>query len=202
MDSLAGLFGEYGLPMVFAAVFLEQLGPPVPSGPLLIVAGALASDGQVSWPSIAGVTWLACMLGNVLLYIVGRRYGREAMSALCRLSVSPNSRADKTEISFERWGPALLIVAALIPGARTLAPSLAGADKLRPVVFLIYSALGAALWTGLYLAIGLVFHSQIREVLIFLERSGKIALVLVAAAIVAYLIVKWWRRRRSVETSG
>jgi membrane protein DedA with SNARE-associated domain len=103
---------------------------------------------------------------------------------------------------FERWGPGLLIVAELIPGVRTLAPTLAGADKLRPVVFLIYSALGAALWTGLYVSIGLVFHSQIREVLAFLERSGKIAIVLVAAAIAAYLIVKWWRRRRSVKASA
>ena len=202
MDALAGLFGEYGLPLVFAAVFLEQLGPPIPSGPLLIVAGALASDGQVSWPSITGVSWLACMLGNVALYIVGRRYGRQAMGALCRFSMAPNSRANKTEMRFERLGPGLLIVAELIPGVRTLAPTLAVADKLRPVVFLIYSALGAALWTGLYVSIGLVFHSQIREVLAFLERSGKIAIVLVAAAIAAYLIVKWWRRRRSVKASA
>lgn len=202
MDALAGLFSEYGLPLVFAAVFLEQLGPPIPSGPLLMVAGALASDGQVSWPSIVGASWLACMLGNVVLYIVGRRYGRQAMSALCRFSMAPNSRANKTEMRFERWGPGLLIVAELIPGVRTLAPTLAGADKLRPVVFLIYSALGAALWTGLYVSIGLVFHSQIREVLAFLERSGKIAIVLVAAVIAAYLIVKWWRRRRSVKASA
>jgi membrane protein DedA with SNARE-associated domain len=202
MDAFAALFQEYGLPFVFGAVFLEQIGPPIPSGPLLIVAGALANDGRVSLPSIAGVAWLACMLGDVALYVIGRRYGREAMNALCRFSMSPNSRMHKTDTRFERWGPALLIVAEFIPGARTLAPSVAGAERLSPALFLFYSALGAALWTALYLSIGLVFHTQIDRVLAFLERSGKIAIVAIAAAIAAYLIVKWWRRRRSVKTSG
>jgi membrane protein DedA with SNARE-associated domain len=201
MDLLAGLFADYGLPLVFAAVFIEQLGPPLPSGPLLIVAGALARDGQVSLVSIAGVAWIACMLGGIALFIVGRRYGREAMRALCRFSVAPNSRAGKAEKRFERWGPGLLIVAELVPGLRTLAPTLAGAERIRPVVFLFYSALGAAVWTVLYLSIGLVFHSQIKEVLAFLERSGKIALVLVAAIVALYVIIKWWRRRRSIESS-
>lgn len=41
-------FEAYGLLLVFGAVFLEQLGPPLPSGPLLIVAGALANEGRLS----------------------------------------------------------------------------------------------------------------------------------------------------------
>jgi membrane protein DedA with SNARE-associated domain len=201
MDALATLFAEYGLPLVFGAVFVEQLGPPIPSGPLLLVAGALAHDGRVSLPLIAGVAWIACMLGSIVLYIIGGRYGHEALDALCSFSMSPNTKANKTERRFERWGPAVLIVAALIPGVRTLAPSLAGAEKLRPATFLFYSALGAALWAALYLGIGLVFRSEIERILKFLERSGKVALVALAAAIAAYLIFKWWRRRRSLKMS-
>jgi membrane protein DedA with SNARE-associated domain len=202
MDVFAALFQEYGLPFVFGAVFLEQMGPPIPSGPLLIVAGALANDGRVSLPAIAGVAWFACMLGNVALYSIGRRYGKEAMNALCRFSMSPSSRMHKTDTRLQRWGPALLIVAQFIPGARTLAPTVAGAEKLSPSLFLFYSAIGAALWTALYLSIGLVFHEQIDRVLAFLERSGRIALVAAAAAVAAYLIFKWWRRRRSINASA
>jgi len=65
MDTLGRLFEEYGLPLVFGAVFLEQMGPPIPSGPLLIVAGALAKDGRVSVLSVAGIAWVACMLGKI-----------------------------------------------------------------------------------------------------------------------------------------
>ena len=201
MDLLGTLFEKYGLLLAFAAVLLEQLGPPLPSGPLLMVAGALATEGRVSAWSLAGVAWGASMLGKIALYVVGRRYGRRAMSALCRLAVTPNSKIDKTDRRFERWGAALLIFAEFIPGVRTLAPTLAGAEKLSPTSFLLYSAVGAALWTGLYLGIGLVFSEQIDEVLVLVERSGKVAVVVIVVAIV-YFVFRWWRRRRSLKAPG
>jgi len=197
MDKLAPLFDQHGLLLVFGAVFLEQLGPPLPSGPLLIVAGALANEARVSALSIAGAAWIAGMLGKVALYVVGGRYGRQAMGTLCRLAVTPDSSIGKTDRHFERWGGALLVFAEFVPGIRTLAPSLAGAEKLGPIPFLLYSALGAALWTALYLGIGLIFHQQIDRVLLLVEQSGKVAIVVIAAAIAIYFVVKWWRRRRS-----
>jgi membrane protein DedA with SNARE-associated domain len=202
MDILGTLFEEYGLFLVFGAVLLEQLGPPLPSGPLLIVAGALANEGRVAALSIASVAWVAGMLGKVALYVVGGRYGRRVMGALCRLAVTPNSSIGRTDRHFERWGGALLIFAEFIPGLRTLAPSLAGAERLSAIPFLLYSALGAALWTALYLGTGLVFRKQIDRTLALLEQSGKIAIVVVAAAIAVYFVVKWWRRRKSVKSAG
>jgi membrane protein DedA with SNARE-associated domain len=199
---LRTLFEAYGLVLVFGAVFLEQLGPPIPSGPLLIVAGALAKEGGVSALAIAGVAWLACMLGEVILYVVGGRYGREAMGTLCRFAVMPNSSIGKTDKHFERWGAALLILAEFIPGVRTLAPSMAGAEKLSPTSFLLYSALGAGLWTAFYVGIGLVFHEQIDRALALVEHYGKATIVVLALAIALYLAVRWWRRRRSVKGSA
>lgn len=202
MDYLRSLFEEYGLLLVFGAVLMEQTGPPLPSGPLLIVAGALVDAGPISAWSIAAVAWIASMLGKIALYVIGVRYGKRAMSALCRMAVTPNATMDKTDRRFERWGPALLIVAEFIPGVRTLAPSVAGAEKLSPMLFLLYSALGAALWTGLYLGIGLVFREQIDRALALVEKSGKIAIVVIAAAIAVYFVVRWWRRRSSAKASA
>jgi membrane protein DedA with SNARE-associated domain len=202
MATLGSLLEDYGLLLVFGAVFLEQIGPPLPSGPLLIVAGALANEARVSALSIAGIGWAAGMVGKVVLYVVGGRYGRQAMGALCRLAVTPNSSIGKTDRHFERWGPALLIIAEFIPGVRTLAPSVAGAEKLAPIPFLLYSALGSALWTALYLGIGLVFSKEIERVLVVVERSGKVAIVVIAVAIAVYFAVRWWRRRSSVKASG
>ncbi len=199
MDTLRILFEEYGLLLVFGAVFLEQVGPPLPSGPLLIIAGALANEGRLSaWP-VTAVAWGASMLGKVALYGVGSRYGRQAMHSLCRLAVTPNSSMEKADTHFERWGAPLLVVAEFIPGIRTLAPSLAGAEKVRHVPFLLYSALGAVLWTALYVGIGLVFREQIDRALAFIEQTGKIAVGLIAAAVAAYFAVKWWRRRTSAN---
>jgi|SRR5579862_535164 len=201
MDTLRTLFEEYGLLLVFGAVLVEQVGPPLPSGPLLIVAGALVKEGGLSaWP-VAAVAWGAGMLGKVALYLVGSRYGRQAMHSLCRLAVTPNSSMEKADTHFERWGAPLLVAAEFIPGIRTLAPSLAGAEKVRTLPFLFYSALGAALWTGLYVGIGLVFRQQIDRVLTVIEQTGKIAAGLTLVAVAAYFAGRWWRRRRSIKAS-
>jgi membrane protein DedA with SNARE-associated domain len=202
MDQLSALFDTYGLPLVFGSVFLEQMGPPIPSGPLLIVAGTLAKDGRVSLLTVAALAWVACMIGKIALYVAGGRYGRQAMDALCRFSISPDSRIRKTDRHFERWGASLLVVAEFIPGVRTLAPSLAGAEKVRLVPFLLYSGLGAALWTALYLGIGVLFRDQIDPVLVFLHQSGRIAIVAGGLAIAVYFLARWWRRRRSAKTVG
>jgi membrane protein DedA with SNARE-associated domain len=199
MDTLRTLFEQYGLLLVFGAVLVEQIGPPLPSGPLLIVAGALATEGRLSaWP-VAAMAWGAGMLGKVALYVVGGRYGRQVMQSLCRMAVTPDSSIAKTNGHFERWGAPLLVVAEFIPGVRTLAPSLAGAENVRTIPFLLYSALGAALWTALYVGIGLVFHEQIDRAVASIEQTGKIAAVVAATAVAAYFAVKWWRRRRSTK---
>jgi hypothetical protein len=150
MELLASLFEKYGLLLVFGAVFVEQVGPPLPSGPLLIIAGALAREGQVSTVAITAISWGASMLGKGILYVVGRRYGRQAMAAPCaawrwpRIPIQPAGRSAP-----ERWG-------AVLPDCRRVHSGHQNARALdsrrgghcRTPSFLFYSALGAALLDG------------------------------------------------------
>jgi membrane protein DedA with SNARE-associated domain len=42
---MVALISQYGLALIFANVFIQQLGMPIPALPTLIVAGALAAEG-------------------------------------------------------------------------------------------------------------------------------------------------------------
>ena len=68
------------------------------------------------------------------------------------------------------------------------------------MTFLTYSALGSALWVGLYLGIGLVFQKQIERVLALLEQFGRAAVAGIAIAIGVYFFARWLRRRMSLKT--
>ena len=48
MSALVLLLQKYGPLIVFANVLLEQAGVPVPAYPVLILAGALAANGELS----------------------------------------------------------------------------------------------------------------------------------------------------------
>ena len=85
------------------------------------------------------------------------------------------------------------------PGRENVGTIAGRGREIRTIPFLLYSALGAALWTALYVGIGLVFRKQIDRAVAFIEQTGKIAAILAVAAVAAYFAVKWWRRRRSTK---
>ena len=187
---------KYGLPLVFANVFLEQLGLPIPAVPTLIVAGALTVEKDVSVSQVLFVAVVASVLADSIWYALGRRLGLRVLKTLCRVSLSPDSCVRQTATAFERWGMPSLLVAKFIPGFATVAPPLAGAMVRRPMAFLFYDAGGALAWAGLAVVLGRVFHRAVDRALEFLAGFGTSALFVVAAALGFFIGLKWWQRRR------
>lgn len=190
------LLTQYGLLLVFLNVLIEQVGVPVPAVPTLIVASALAANGQLSLPGVVGVALLACLLGDLLWYEAGRRYGGGVMRILCRISLSPDSCVRQSELRFQRWRGGMLLVAKFIPGLSTVAPPLVGAMGLPRSTFVVLDGLGSLLWIAVAAVLGYAFASQIDALLTTLANAGTIALELLAGLLVLYIAVKWWQRQR------
>ncbi|HET7764664.1 MAG TPA: DedA family protein/thiosulfate sulfurtransferase GlpE [Burkholderiales bacterium] len=190
------LITQYGLALIFANVLLEQVGLPIPAIPTLIVAGALAVQGELSAWAIFGAAFLACMIGDLVWYLAGRRYGRRVMALLCRMSLSPDSCVRQTEVRFERWGGLTLVLSKFIPGLSTIAPPLAGAMRLGWPSFLLLNGLGVAIWAGSAIAAGMLLHSGINDLMLRLEGLGTLAIEAIGALLAAYVAAKWWERRR------
>jgi len=190
------LITEYGLALVFANVLLEQIGLPIPAVPALVVAGALAAEGELSPLAVFGVAFVACMIGDAVWYLAGRRYGRRVMKFLCRVSLSPDSCVRQTEFRFERWGKLTLVLSKFIPGLSTIAPPLAGAMRLGWPSFLLLNGLGVVIWAGAAIAAGMAFHTEINEFIVGLEGLGALAAEAIGVLLGGYIALKWWERRR------
>lgn len=190
------LLTQYGLLLVFLNVLIEQVGVPVPAVPTLIVASALAANGQLSLSGVVGVALLACLLGDLLWYEAGRRFGGGVMRVLCRISLSPDSCVRQSEIRFQRWRGGMLLVAKFVPGLSTVAPPLVGAMGLPRFTFVLLDGLGSLLWIAVAAVLGYAFASQIDALLSMLANAGTIALELLAALLMLYIAVKWWQRQR------
>jgi membrane protein DedA with SNARE-associated domain/rhodanese-related sulfurtransferase len=196
LQDIGPLIVQYGLALVFANVLLDQLGFPIPAIPALLVAGALAADGKLSTSGLFGVAVAATLIADSIWYAAGRRYGNRIMKTLCRVSLTPDYCVNQTQTLFERWGMNALLIANFIPGLATVAPPLAGATGVGWPRFLFYSALGAILWVGAGLGVGMVFKEQIERLLAWLDRMGTVAVTVVIVLCVAYVAYKWWERRR------
>jgi membrane protein DedA with SNARE-associated domain len=187
---------QYGLLVVFANVFLEQIGVPVPALPTLIVAGALAAQGRIDLGALLAVSLAASILADTVWFFLGRWQGHRVLRTVCLLSLSPDSCVRGTEDLFERAGMPSLTYAKFIPGYNTIAPPLAGAMGKSLASFVFWDGLGSLLWLGSGVAVGFVFHHAVGEVLQYLETLGYWAAGVLAVGLALVILVKWWQRRR------
>jgi membrane protein DedA with SNARE-associated domain/rhodanese-related sulfurtransferase len=193
---LIASFGDFGLLVVIGSVLLDQIGLPFPALPVLILAGALAAHSDAMMLQLFLGAILGCLIADLGWFLAGRRYGTRVMRLLCRISISPDSCVSETQLRFERWGSPALLLAKFIPGLSLIAPPLAGATRMGVGEFLLFSELGSALWAGAGLGVGRLFKPQIDRMLPQLQRIGSGLGLLLLAALLAYIGVKWLQRRR------
>ena len=191
---------QYGPTIVVANVLLDQLGLPVPAVPTLIVAGAVASQGQMSLPALFTGSMLACMIADCGWYRVGQKYGISVLKTLCKISLEPDSCVSQTQTRFERWGINSLVIAKFVPGLAIIAPPMAGALRIGWLRFIFLSICGAALWVGTGLLVGVMFKAQIARVLEHLSAVGSAAGAIITVLLAVYVAYKWWERKRFFRT--
>ncbi len=195
-QSVLDLAGQTGLALIVLNVFVDQAGLPVPAGPTLVVAGAMAAVHRAWGLELFVLATFACVVADLGWFYAGRYYGSRVMRLLCRVSLSPDSCVSETQLRFERWGGKALIVAKFIPGLSTIAPPLAGALKMPLLRFVALSTLGAALWVFAFMAAGAMLQRQIDALIPYVTRYAGPTLFVAALLLAAYVAFRWWERRR------
>src|SRR3989475_7982465 len=97
MNETSQFLMSYGLPLVFAAVFVEQMGLPIPAVPLLLTVGALSAIGKFSLLLGILVTVIACLIADAFWFYLGRYHGNKVLAFLCRISLEPDSVVRRTQ---------------------------------------------------------------------------------------------------------
>ena len=196
MHQLIALITEYGLAFVFVNVLAAQAGLPLPAIPTLVLTGALLGVGHYSAPSLLAVAVVASLIADSGWFFAGRRIGRPVLRVMCRISLSPDTCVRQTESIYARFGPPSLMVAKFIPGFAAIATALSGAVRTPYATFLLFDAIGAAVWAGTAIGVGMLFSSTVETLLNTLARLGEIGVLLIVLALAVFIGLKWWDRRR------
>ncbi|HEV3432061.1 MAG TPA: DedA family protein/thiosulfate sulfurtransferase GlpE [Paraburkholderia sp.] len=200
---LHDLIAQYGPALVFLNVLAGALGLPVPAMPALVLFGAMAamhpgSIGQQVAP-VLGLSVVAMLIGDSVWFMAGRLYGGNTLKTLCKLSLSRDTCVKKTERFFGRWGVRVLAIAKFVPGLSLVSVPLAGAMGTPYRQFVGFDGIGAALWSGTGLLIGVLFAPQIDMMLAGASRLGRFAAVVVAVLLLLYAAYRWQRRRQLIK---
>lgn len=185
----------HGLPIIFGAVFLDQMGVPIPAVPWLLAAGALAAAGKFHWFMALEVSFLACMMADFIWFYLGRYRGTQVLGLLCRISLEPDSCVRKTMNIFGRYGRRGIIAAKFIPGMSTITPPLAGMSQISAGQFLLFDGMGSLLYCGVFILLGFLFSTEITQVGAVLAHIGGSLLTVIVVLLALYIAFKYWERQ-------
>jgi membrane protein DedA with SNARE-associated domain/rhodanese-related sulfurtransferase len=198
MVGMESLFAQHGYTILFAAIALETIGFPVPAALALLLAGAAAARGLLQVPYALTGALIVMLIGDTLMYLLGRYTGWWLLGVLCRVSLNSEACILRAADSFHRRGRQLLLIAKFIPGINTMAPPLAGSMQMRWPSFARLDCVGAALYIGAYFGVGYAFSGAIDAITRGYQAFGHLMGIVVAALVMGYLGVQlwlWWKAR-------
>jgi len=184
---LVGTIGSLGYLGIFALMFLESTFFPFPSEIIMIPAGYLAYQGEMNLFVVVAIGVLGSIAGAVFNYYIAIFFGRKFLLIYGKyILVSPQT-LQKLEDFFKSHGEISTFSGRLIPGIRQLISLPAGLAKMNMARFIIYSALGAAIWVVVLVAIGYFIGSNQELVSQYLQNATTIALISIAVIIGVYV---------------
>src|SRR6185436_10002897 len=75
MSETLDFLTRHGPLVLFLAVFVEQMGVPLPAAPWLLAAGALAGAGKMNGVSAIAAATFGSLLADAIWFYLGRHYG-------------------------------------------------------------------------------------------------------------------------------
>ena len=190
----------YGYLLLFGWVLVEQLGIPLPAAPVLLAAGALSAQHELSFIFALLASLAGSLAADSAWFVIGRRYGQHVLRILCKLSLEPTTCVRRTEDSFGHRRGVTVVIAKVVPGLSTLAPPVAGQNGMAFGSFLVFDGIGAMLWVGSLLLAGRFFGDLLKRDPRLLDWAGEFSGGLLALGILGFLTARIVRRRVILKT--
>jgi membrane protein DedA with SNARE-associated domain len=195
-----------GYTAIFAAMFLENLFPPIPSELIMPLGGFYVQQGQLQLVPVVLAGLLGTVLGALPWYGIGRLVNEERIELwLSRYGGWIGIRPEELGRSrkwFGRYGTVLVFWGRLVPGIRTLISVPAGIEMMPMTPFLLWTTAGSLIWTVLLTVAGMVMGEGYSNVELWIDPVSKAVKVILVIAVLGgatWLGLRIWRRRNSAD---
>ncbi|MCL6594139.1 MAG: DedA family protein [Alicyclobacillus sp.] len=198
--NIHALLHHYGYAGVFVVLMLEMIGIPFPAETTLTLAGIAWTQGVFSLIPLLLAAAGGHTVGAGIAYLIGRFLGRPVVTRYGRYVGITAARLTRAETTFAKYQASVLLFSKFIAGIRVLVPYIAGINRMRPLWFLVYTVVGAAVWAAVFIVLGkyigrawLHYHALLSH---YVWQLG-VGLVVLAAIYVGWKV--WRRRHRQVS---
>jgi undecaprenyl-diphosphatase len=197
MERVLSLIEHYGYLVVFFGVMLESTGVPLPGETILLASGLLAQQGHIDVGDAIVFGSLGAVVGDQIGYWVGREGGRPFVLKWGRYVRITPDRLERAERFFERHGGKAVFLARFFAGLRVFGALVAGISRMRWGIFVVYNALGGAVWATAAVLVGYLVGGSLNLVERWLGRATLVLAALLAVVVGFYLAYRWAANNRA-----
>lgn len=196
LQNLAPVLNHYGYLAVALFVTAEDFGVPLPGETILIAAAVYAGAGKLNIVLVGVVAFLAAVLGDNIGYVIGHFGGRRLVLKYGRYLLLTERRLDRAEEFFARQGAKIVTVARFIEGLRQANGIVAGLAGMSWRRFLVFNALGGALWVAAWTTLGYVAGGHIDVIYTQISRYSLYVGIAIGVVVIALIVRALWHRHR------
>lgn len=209
LDLAGGLYTAFGYWMVLLGAAFENtalVGWLLPGGTMVLFGGFYARLGRLDFPTVLLLGWLGVFAGNQFDYWLGR-LGLYRVLTRFLPADTLNSGLGRAQRFLERWGALALVAAHFVGYTRMFVAISAGVSGVSFRRFLLYDALAAAAWAGIYCSAGYLLATNVGLLEAFYFRFGPAAVIVIALILLVRVVGPRWlsrraRRARESEAAG
>lgn len=178
---------------IFIGMMIESTIFPIPSEIILIPAGALIAKGEMSLSIVFAMAILGTIVGAMISFLFAYFFGRIVVNRLVRrygkfLFLTPR-RLEKMDDYFIKHGEMTTFVGRLIPVARHLISLPAGFSRMNVIKFLIYTTLGAGIWSAFLIYLGYLFWDRLEWINVQLNSFYVPILIIIFLIVIIYILI-------------
>jgi len=196
-------FGSWAVVGILLIIFAEcgiLIGFFLPGDTLLFLAGLLvaAADAgqrgiQINLAVFLGLLAVAAFVGNMVGYGIGYKVGPAVFTTNGKFL--KREHIDRSHAFFEKYGKISILLARFVPIVRTVATVMAGASRMNPRIYALYSAVGGIVWVTVVTLAG-YYLGQIQFVKDHVDLIFLAAVLVVVAGVAIPAILHLVQRRR------
>jgi membrane protein DedA with SNARE-associated domain len=199
INVLIGWLSSYSYLGIFVILMLCGMGIPLPEEPVLIAGGYCAYKGFTELWLTIGVSMLAILLGDLLAFGLGRRYGKgRAILGFFKRRIGLRTLV-KARRFIRDHGNRTIFLVRFMPGLRMPTYFMAGSLGMKMSVFLIYDFLAALISAPVSIILAWYFGEHIDAALKASGRFHRWLLLFLALGLLAWLISHHRAKRRAAQ---
>lgn len=203
-DIIIEIMNNFGYFGVFFLIAIENVFPPIPSEVILLFGGFMTTYSKLNIIGVIIASTLGSLLGALILYYIGKILNKERLKKIVRGKTGKILRLkekdiDKADEWFDAKGNKTVFFCRFVPILRSLISIPAGMSEMEMSKFLIYTAVGSAIWNTVLTISGSIVGDNWESIVDIFDKYSHITLIVLIILFIIFTIYYFKKRSNKKE---